>query len=250
MPQFPYRLVFFDLDGTLTPSKQAMPEYMADMVRQLLGQCPVAIISGGQFSQFEKQFITPLGEANLAWLHLLPTCGTQYFRYQAEGWHCLYRQDLEPGLVAKARQVLRQVCQELGFWSSEHYGERIEDRGSQLTFSALGQDAPLDKKALWDPSGDKRREIAKRAGELLPELSVRSGGSTSIDLTQWGVDKAYGIRRLLDSLQIEPGKALFIGDRLDPQGNDYPATFTGVNTLSTTGPEQTCELVKQLLVSG
>jgi len=36
-------------------------------------------------------------------------------------------------------------------------GELIEDRGSQITYSGLGQFAPLAEKVKWDPDFSKRK---------------------------------------------------------------------------------------------
>ena len=76
-----------------------------------------------------------------------------------------------------------------------------------------------------------------------------SGGSTSVDVTMRGVDKAYGIEKFLEQTALQPGEVLFVGDRLDPDGNDYPAVRTGVQTRATSGPKQTQEIIEQVLSS-
>ena len=81
----------------------------------------------------------------------------------------------------------------LGSRSKGTWGEVIEDRGSQITFSALGQQAPLAEKEKWDPDFAKRKKIKALVDPLIPEFSVRLGGATSIDVTKPGIDKAYGI---------------------------------------------------------
>lgn len=70
------------------------------------------------------------------------------------------------------------------------WGERIEDRGSQITFSGLGQHAPLAAKAAWDPDFAKRKRLQAALGLALPGFAVRIGGSTSVDITRAGIDKA------------------------------------------------------------
>lgn len=66
---------------------------------------------------------------------------------------------------------------------------------------------------------------------LLPDLEVRSGGSTSVDITQEGVDKAYGMAELERATGYPKERVLFIGGRLDPDGNDYPVKAAGWPTL-------------------
>ena len=48
----------------------------------------------------------------------------------------------------------------------------------------------------WDPDFSKRKKIQAILEKTIPEFSVRLGGSTSVDVTKPGIDKAYGIRKL------------------------------------------------------
>lgn len=243
------KAMVFDLDGTLTPSKQAMTAEMAGEFARLTRTLPTGVISGGSFQQFSRQLLTPLQSQVFTPenLHLMPTCGTRYYRFENGGWQVKYVLDMDPALAAKAKKVIAEVARSLGYWCQNPAGEIIEDRGSQLTYSALGQQAGREEKDAWDPSGEKRAEIASHAGKLLPELTVLSGGSTSVDITMKGVDKAYGIEEFLQQTGLHPPQVLFVGDRLDPDGNDYPAVRTGVQTRATTGPEQTQEIIAQVL---
>ena len=65
---------------------------------------------------------------------------------------------------------------ELGLWEENPWGNIIEDRGSQITFSALGQEAPLDAKRAWDPDGTKKAALRDAVQPDVPELDVRGGG--------------------------------------------------------------------------
>lgn len=123
----------------------------------------------------------------------------------------------------------------------------IEDRGSQITFSALGQKAPLDAKTRWDPDFAKRRKIKAILDTLLPEFAVRLGGTTSIDVTKLGIDKAYGIRKLRDVLGVSLEEMLFIGDALFVGGNDYPAKEAGVVTIQVRDPDETKRVIETLV---
>ena len=249
-------LVAFDLDDTLAPSKTAMPEPMAAALRLLLGQVPVCIISGGQISQFRNQVLTHLGAApdELARLHLMPTCGTRYYTHaggrgpgtEESEWTLVYANDLSPDQVAQGFAVVEEQARRLGLWSERTWGPALEDRGSQITFSALGQEAPIEAKRVWDPTGEKRAALRDAVAPLLPGLEVRAGGATSIDITLKGVDKAYGMRRLAEVTGIGLERMLFIGDRLDPEGNDYPVKVLGVPCHAVTGWRDTAEFVTAL----
>jgi phosphomannomutase len=243
------RLIAFDLDDTLAPSKSPLDPRMAALLAKLLERVEVCVISGGQFAQFKMQVIDMLPEmpdATLARLHLMPTCGTQYYRYQG-GWNQIYAQNLSEDEKSRALAAVEKTARELGYWESDTWGPILEDRGSQITFSALGQAAPVKSKTAWDPSGDKKNSLREAVQALLPDLEVRSGGSTSVDITRKGIDKAYGISRLAELTEISFGEMLFVGDRLDPDGNDFPVIKLGIPTLAVDDWEDTAAWLTQLL---
>ena len=242
------KLVAFDLDDTLAPSKSPLPARMDVALRSLLDHVEVCIISGGQMGQFRTQVLDNLHatDEELSRLHLMPTCGTRYYRYEGGAWVERYAHDLDPEVAARAIDSLERHARELGLWESNPWGNIIEDRGSQITFSALGQEAPLEAKKAWDPTGEKKNTLREAVAAYLPELEVRSGGSTSVDITLKGVDKAYGMRALSEQTGISLDDMLFIGDRLDPDGNDYPVKAMGVRTHAVTGWEDTAAYVTAL----
>ena len=122
----------------------------------------------------------------------------------------------------------------------------IEDRESQITYSALGQEAPLAEKKGWDPDFSKRKAIKALLDVPLADFSVRLGGSTSIDITLPGIDKAYGMRKLQEVLGIATHDMLFIGDALFPGGNDYPARETGATCIQVRDPEETKRVIEAI----
>ena len=222
---------------------------MATLLAQLLAVVEVCVISGGQFGQFESQLIAGLPETAtplFGRLHLLPTCGTQYYRYE-DGWKQQYAENLSAAQKERTLAVLEASAKELGIWESKTWGPILEDRGSQITFSALGQEAPVDAKRAWDPTGAKKESLRAAVAPLLPELEVRSGGSTSIDVTRKGIDKAYGMRKLAELTSIPIDRMVFVGDRLDEGGNDYPVKSTGVRTYAVTDWRDTARFVEAFL---
>ncbi|MEU2775213.1 HAD-IIB family hydrolase [Streptomyces sp. NPDC007162] len=243
------RIVVFDLDDTLALSKAKISPRMAECLMRLLAQRHVCIISGGRYEQFQTQVLEELPlTADLAQrLHLMPTCGTRYLRWESGGWRDIYCENLTEEEKSLIVGVLTEGAKALGLWAEDTWGEVIEDRGSQVTFSALGQQAPHQAKAAWDPDGSRRRALREYAAQRLPDLEVRSGGSTSIDVTKKGIDKAYGMQRLLEHLDLRVEEVLFIGDRLDEGGNDYPVREMGVPCVAVTGWEQTADYIDTLL---
>jgi phosphomannomutase len=241
------KLIVFDLDGTLAKSKSSLDAEMSTLLRDLLGVVKVAVISGGDWPQFEEQVLSHLPhDAGLENLSLLPTCGTKYFRYSGD-WKKIYSEDFTADEKKKIIDSLRQAFQASGFQVEKVWGEVIEDRGSQITLSALGQHAPLDEKVKWDPDFAKRKKIKAVLDPLLPGFSVRLGGATSIDVTKPGIDKAYGMRKLRDTLGISLKEMIYVGDALFPGGNDYPAQQVGVIAIPVRGPEDTKLVIEAII---
>ena len=241
-------LVAFDLDGTLAESKQALKEPMGEALADLLGVAHVAVISGGDWPQFDKQVASRLPErADRSKLWLMPTTGTKLFRYRDGAWATVYAELFDDALKVKILAAFDEALAATGFTPEQTWGERIEDRGSQITFSALGQQAPLDAKEHWDPDFAKRKVIQADLQKRLPGLSINMGGATSIDITREGVDKAYGLKKLRDESGIALDKMMFIGDAIFPGGNDYPAKQLGLDTVRVRDPEETLSVIAAIV---
>jgi phosphomannomutase len=245
------RLVAFDLDDTLAVSKSQIDPRMAELLAQLLAKLDVCIISGGRFEQFDRQVLRhlPVDDVARLRLHLMPTCGTRYYRWGGADWQQVYAEDFSHDDKARIIAVLEEGAKELGLWEASPWGDIIEDRGSQITFSALGQAAPVDAKYAWDPDGAKKKLLRAYAAERLPDLEVRGGGSTSVDVTRKGIDKAYGMRKLMEQLGLTTDEMLFVGDRLDEGGNDYPVKALGIPCVAVERWEETAEFLERFLTS-
>jgi phosphomannomutase len=237
-------LVVFDLDGTLAPSKSAIDPEMGRLLRALLKVVKVAIISGGDLSQFKEQVLAHLPQdADLDKLSLLPTSGTRFLQHAGD-WHTLYAEDLTEAQKQKIIAALNTAVAASGFKADKTWGDLIEDRESQITYSALGQHAPLDAKQTWDPDFEKRKKIKAALDPALPGFSVRLGGSTSIDVTLPGIDKAYGIGKLRDVLGVATRDMVYVGDALFPGGNDAPARTTGAVCIQVRDPNETKRVIE------
>lgn len=211
------KLIVFDLDGTIAESKSSLDDEMSALLRDLLSIVKIAVISGGNWPQFEKQLVSSLPrDANLENLSLLPTCGTKFYKYGST-WEELYSENFTDEEKAKIIGSLHEAIGSLGFNAGLVWGEPIEDRGSQITFSALGQEAPLEEKKKWDPDFTKRKQIKAFLDKFIPEFSVRLGGTTSVDITKQGIDKAYGIRKLRDILGVAIRRDDFYRGRVVPR---------------------------------
>jgi len=244
---FMKKLIVFDLDGTLAESKSSIDAEMAALVYDLLSVVKVAVISGGDWLQFEKQVLSKLPQDEcLRKLSILPTCGTKFYQY-GKDWKKIYSEDFTADEKEKIISSLKKSIEVSGLTNIKLWGEQIEDRGSQITFSALGQLAPNKEKEKWDPDFTKRKKIKVILEKLIPGFSVRLGGETSIDVTKPGIDKAYGIRKLRDILGIAIKEMIFIGDALFPGGNDHPAEEAGVESIKVKNPSESKRVIETII---
>jgi HAD superfamily hydrolase (TIGR01484 family) len=252
------KLIAFDLDGTIAPSKSTLPDEMAELLPRLLDHFSVCVISGGKFGQFETQLLNGLhaNSEQLAKLHLMPTCGTQYYTYDSEksAWQRRYAELLTEAEKKKIKDALIKGFDDLGYAAEKTYGETAEDRESQITYSVLGQDIVtmlgeegLQMKEAWDPDDRKKQAVRDYVAPMIPEFEVRVGGVTSIDVTKPGIDKAYGMGKLMDELTIKKEDILFLGDRVRPGGNDYPVKEMGVDCLEVSDWRNTAQIITGIL---
>ena len=245
------KLLAFDLDDTLAVSKSPISDRMAEILGQILNEFDVCIISGGRYEQFQKQVIeqADFSPMQLRRLHLMPTCGTRYYRFNevAKEWELQYAEDLTEAEKKKIIAALESGAKELGYWETHPAGDIIEDRLSQITFSALGQQAKPEDKYKWDTDGVKKKTLRDLVAKALPEFEVRAGGSTSIDITKPNIDKAYGMQRLIDILDISREDILFFGDNLGEGGNDYPVKAMGIESLAVEEWEDTAVRLETVL---
>ncbi len=232
--------VAFDLDGTLARSRKPMTSDITERFTTLTRLLPVAVVTGGRYELVVSQILDVLGsDANFANLHLMPTRGSRYYRWDGNTWRCEYSFDLSDEDRSRAIESLHRHAVEQGIWYEQVWGERIEDRGSQLTFSALGQQAPVNIREQWDPGNVRKNRLAAAVAADLPDLLVQAGGTTSVDISLKGFDKAYAMRRLAAILGVDVGTIMFVGDRMTPDGNDYPAAEAGALAVHVSDPHNT-----------
>ena len=254
------KIIAFDLDGTLADSKSPISDEMALLFGALVQKYTVCVISGGKFDQFKLQLINNLHIPKdfLSNLHVLPTCGTKYLHYDVsdDDWKTVYSEDIPQKDKQRIKDAIDEAVDHFGYREKKIYGEAIEDRGSQITFSALGQDIVdvlgpegVKIKLAWDPDNIKKNNLRDYIADLISDYEVRVGGISSVDITRPGIDKAYGMMKLIDITKSKKSDILFVGDRLDEGGNDYPVKAFGIDTIAVKDWHETALIVRTLILS-
>lgn len=267
------KVLAFDIDQTLNIAKTPITAEVAELLRACLARFLVVPISGQKFEQFLIQIVEPLTRAGvtsaeLERLHLFVAQGTQYYRWRGDtsaaqagtpagqtaldpqNWEQVYNYPLETAEIAKIEQALERAARELNLWEEQQLAagdEIIENRGSQVTFSALGQKAGTEAKYAWDPDHAKRDQIAARAKELAPEFDYEVAGTTSINVFRPGTNKQFGMTHMMQELDVTKDDILYFGDMTQPGGNDYPVVAMGIDTITVRSHEDTAYALRGIL---
>ena len=244
-----FKMVVFDLDGTLAPSKWQMDAEMVELFKELLSKYKVWVISGGDYSQFQKQIIPFLGndEKILSNLYVCPTCSTKMYLYKNSDWEKQYSLDFTLEEREKIINVLNKAIDELNLRPTQTWWELVEDRWTQITYSALGQQAPLEAKHTWDPDFEVRKKIRAHIVDDLAWFNILIGWATSIDVTREWVDKAYWVRKLSEIAWVSLDEIIFVWDAVFPGGNDFPPLEIWVTSKRVFCVEDTKKYIKMLV---
>lgn len=244
------QIIVFDFDGTLNASKVPIDSEMDILLTKLLERKKIAIISGCNFDYYKLNILDHFHcPTNLLdRLIFLPTTGTRLYLYKAGEWKQIYCDAMSELERQKIKDAFEQAYKDIDYHHpSQLFGEVVEDRLTQVTFSALGQKAPLELKKQWKETQDRRPELIAALEKYLPDFEVKMPGVTSIDVTKKGIDKAYGIKKIEELLDISVDKMIFVGDALYEGGNDYAVKRTGIETVEVANPSETKVLLRQWL---
>ena len=249
------KVLAFDIDQTLNVAKTPIPDEIADLLVRCLRFFEICPISGQNLAQFKRQIVDRLPHptpALLTHLHLLVAQGTQYYRFDPaqNAWIEVYSHPLTEVQISQISAALEKSARELGYWEESQLApgdEIIENRLSQVTFSALGQKAPTEAKYAWDPDHKKRDAIAARCRKLAPDFEYEVAGTTSINAIVPGMNKTFGMTQLMEQLHVTKDDILYFGDMTQPGGNDYPVVQMGIDTITVRSHEDTAYALRGIL---
>jgi hypothetical protein len=245
------KAVLFDLDETLAESFKPPAPEMTARLKGLLDLIPVSVITGRTFSWVEPDFLPLMADsAHIDRFFVFPESSAQCLQWDGSSWKSLYTFTIDEKERARIRAAVQESLAETkAIEGLPRFGEQFLDKNGMVSFACLGYQVPADMKYSWDP-GNKRRILLQAAiSQKLPDLEVSLGGATTIDVTEKGRNKAYGVNWLSERLHIAPSDMLYIGDALYEGGNDFVVIGTGIKTRGTSGPEQTLSIIDEIVSS-
>jgi len=242
------KIIVFDKDDTITEAKTEIEPEMAKIFSDLLNKYKVAIITGWDFSNIYNQIVKLLPiYSKLENLYLFPTIGTCMYYFSNWKWIEKYSENLSKEEADKITFVLNRAIDKLDLRPKKIWWEIVENRWSQITYSALWQKAPLKEKQKFDPDKKIRKKLVNYIKNDLCDYSIWIWWTTSIDITRKGLNKAYWIKKMLENLDLKKEDILFIWDALFPWWNDYPVKEFGVDCIKVNNLKDTIKVIKDLL---
>ena len=237
------KIIIADVDETICESCQVISPEMAQQIDSMIQQgYTFAFISGTNVAELTRMISFRVNQEH----HLLATTGTNYTKVKNRNAQTIYNHSLTAAEKQEIKTAFEKLIVEYNLQSQTTKEDQIQDRDSQITLSALGRNAPLQLKVAYDQDGAKRKEWVQFLKQHLDETKydLKIGGTTSIDVTKKGLDKEWGIHQFAQQNQIPLSSIVFLGDKIYPGGNDYPATRI-VDCIAVKNPEDTLKKLRQ-----
>jgi len=199
----------FDVDGTLTPSRQEIVPQFREYFKHFCDEHAVYLVTGSDYAKTLEQL------------------GPEICNKVKRIYNCSGNDVWEKGVNVRTNEW--QLPEDAHEWLSEQLtssvfplrtGLHFEHRPGTVNFSIVGRNATLGERKLYvkfDEEQGERIRIAQDFIKLFKGLDAKVGGETGIDIYPKGADKSQIIKDFTKYEWIN-----FFGDRMDPDGNDYP----------------------------
>ena len=264
-------IVFFDMDGTLTPARKSMPRYVAEKLFFLHNSgCEIALISGSGMNYILEQcdvLFKNFGK-RLDNLRIFPCNGTKYYMWNTKHQHAdeIYTKSIRSELGAeKLKYVLKSLLRyQLDLMNNFEFSNRmnytgtfVDYRESLINWCPTGRNANFHDRSVFEDLDEYFKVREKFASILRNDpvfsgLAIKVGGTTSFDIYPHGWDKTFPFVHAKKILPMDNYETYFVGDRCEPGGNDFEL-FEYVNkrklgnAYATSGPEQTVEIISKIM---
>tara|TARA_R100000781_G_C4050868_1_gene117497 strand:+ start:77 stop:781 length:705 start_codon:yes stop_codon:yes gene_type:complete len=199
----------FDVDGTLTPSRQKINIHFLTFFSEFVSNNDVYLVTGSDRKKTIEQITHPLYDSCK---RVYNCSGSDVYEQDKN----VYRDDWK-----LPWEVERFLLDELDYSQFPiRNGNHIERRPGGVNFSILGRakDPFLGRQEYvkWNRNTNERSDIADRIKKSFPGLSVALGGQTGLDIGPYGSDKSQILRDFRLGQEIH-----FFGDMMNKGENDY-----------------------------
>ena len=244
------KIYIFDVDGTLTPSRQKMTKEFQRFFSEWVKKNKFYLVTGSDLPKLQEQMDFMDIEAE----GIFTCCGNQFWRPDPSivniSAELIY--DNKFKVPKKLKKLLGTILSNSQY--PHRFGNHIEDRGSMVNFSIVGRDCSYEDRLNyfeWDNEKGERKIIANAIKEKFPDLDAVIGGQISIDIYPKGNDKSQVLNIIEQERLVPPNEYIFIGDRIEGGGNDYPLAQLMDNTeicdwYQTDGWEHTKQILEKL----
>ena len=215
------RIFIFDVDGTLTPSRLPMTKEFQKFFKEWIKKNKFYLVTGSDLPKLQEQMCFYDIEAE----GIFTCCGNQFWKPDPSivniSAELVYENKFE--MTNKLKSMLDVILMASPY--PDRYGNHIEDRGSMVNFSIVGRNCNQLQREIffeWDNKYNERKKISTAIKHKFPELDAVLGGQISIDIYPKGKDKSQVLDVIKQDRLVEPNEYIFIGDRTEKGGNDYP----------------------------
>ena len=224
------KAVIFDMDGTLSESRQPISGEMIDCLRKIPNSYKKYLVTGSDMAKIEEQI--PVDVLLEVFDKVFACNGTRVYNTYLDLDDEMNA--AEPELIHKVSLTdfysdsdLNHIVNTLLKLAHETHtkiktGTFIEWRDSQINFSVVGRNCSREQRedyVKWDKKSKERKKLVEQLEDKFQGwgLSFRLGGQISIDITRQGWDKSYAF----NNIDEKPEDCVFFGDKIVPGGNDY-----------------------------
>ena len=201
----------FDVDGTLTPSRQEIdPDFEKYMI-EFSNENNVYLVTGSN----REKTIEQIGDTLFHAAKRVYNCsGSDVY----EGDLNVYRDEWD--VPEDVEEFLMDELHHSKF--PIRTGTHVEKRPGGINFSILGRGQGVvleerDEYVKWDRTHHERKNLAIKIKNRFPDLEVQVGGQTGLDISPLGRNKGQILRDFSKEDFI-----YFYGDMMDEGQNDFP----------------------------
>jgi len=248
------KALIFDMDGTLTPSRQPVTDKVVTRLARLSGKYKLYLVTGSDYRKVEEQF----GWENVTQLFERVYCtnGTKVYQTRLDPDNEMG--SLEPELIHSvelddhySQADLNYITSTLLRYAADHHtkyktGTFVEWRGSQINFSLIGRNcsqAQREDYVKWEKKGSDRDKAIKFLNEKFAGygLAFRKGGQISIDISREEWSKTYSF----ENMDEKPEECVFFGDNIVPVGNDWEIAKMAGRFHAVDNPDHLLEILRE-----